>query len=277
MTGKRTRIRVLPASWPLGRSENLPGRLRIIAPQMIMAPWELGTSDETYAFPGGVVGDEQDPNSGAVERLAFFPTFRIDRDSFSLLLSRLGVQTVDKTFAAFGCRARHKSYAHSLVTYLVQMRFVTQAALKEVFGIGPSSEDKRITEQSVDIGEAMWSFVQREKKRVEPGLGLVPDDVALDLGYRPPFVFTYGIPDVSEELAFGILVENRRFGIYRILEPTRNAHQVSSSRKRDLPTSPRRLEELLHGSDSREWHSLLGRDVRRSSSARISAACSASG
>ncbi len=174
MTGKRTRIRVLPASWPLGRSENLPGRLRIIAPQMIMAPWELGTPDETYAFPGGVVGDEQDPNSGAVERLAFFPTFRIDRDSFSLLLSRLGVQTVDKTFAAFGCRARHKSYAHSLVTYLVQMRFVTQAALKEVFGIGPSSEDKRITEQSVDIGEAMWSFVQRRKNASNPVWGLFP-------------------------------------------------------------------------------------------------------
>jgi hypothetical protein len=216
MTGKRTRIRVLPASWPQGRSENLPGRLRIIAPQQIVAPWELGTPDETYTFPGGIVGDEQDPNSGEIKRVALFPTFRIDRDSFNALLGRLGVQTVEKTFAAFGCRARHKNYAHSLQTYLVQMRFATQTALREVFGIGASSIDQQITEQRVGIGEALWRFVQRKRKRVEPGLGLVPDDVALDLGYSPPFVFTYGIPDVSEELAFGILVENRRLGIYRI-------------------------------------------------------------
>jgi hypothetical protein len=48
MTGKRTRIRVFPASWPPGRSENLPGWLRIITPQQIVPPWELGTTDTRH-------------------------------------------------------------------------------------------------------------------------------------------------------------------------------------------------------------------------------------
>jgi hypothetical protein len=209
-------IRVLPANWPPGRKDNLPGKLRLTVPQKNMPPFELGRPEKVWALPGLAIGEERTADSDGFGRLAFFPSHLIDRPSFDALLKQMDIQISDQAYAAFGCKAQHKDYEQHFKTYLVQMRFVTRAALRDVYGIHSETELQALPEQSVNLGEALWRFVQHEKKRVEPTLDFVPDRVALALGYIPPVIMPYGIPDVREGLGFGLMTENRPSGIYRI-------------------------------------------------------------
>ena len=90
--------------------------------------------------------------------------------------------------------------------YLSQMRIVSRFALKYLFGSISEADYDSFEEQELPINDAIWGFMQNERKRYGTMFG--NPDIAGKAGGDGHFA--------QEELGFGFMVENSYHNVYRI-------------------------------------------------------------
>jgi len=108
-------------------------------------------------------------------------------------------------------KSNHKSYAVFLAKskrpfedeYFIQMRIVTQFGLLSLFRVLSGARYNRFPGQELTISEVFWEFIKKEGKR----WNMCKD-------FRE--VFGRDGDLTQGELAFGFMVENTYYGVYRI-------------------------------------------------------------
>jgi hypothetical protein len=110
-----------------------------------------------------------------------------------------------KDFAAF----IHESEQPAVDGYLVQMRVVSKFALRFLFDTITEVGYKKFPEQQLTVEEALWAFIEHEKKRW--GTSFTQD---YKMGLQG--LFGGNGDSAREELSFGFMVENSYYNIYRI-------------------------------------------------------------
>ena len=206
-------VKVYPRQWPEDRDLELyPGDLEkfavpgvgISGPFPIM-PWGDPLRDDPsdfYSFQritGHPIRDasKNEPSGGIVY---FHGT--PGRDDFFSLIKLLGVRSHALDYAAF---ADHSNMPVE-DNYLVQMRLVSRFALQYVFRALDSEDYESFPPQKLNIGEALWNFIEDQQDRWGTSMGSRELDGVM--GGDGDFA--------KEELAFGFMVENEYNGIYRI-------------------------------------------------------------
>lgn len=131
----------------------------------------------------------------------------VTQDDFYALMRITGVQEAcvknpSKQYAVF----LQQSGQPGKDGYLSQVRLVSRFALSSLFGVISHEQFEIYPEQELTEREAMWGFVQTEKKKYGTRFGSPKLDGLFG-----------GDGDFArEELSFGFMVENNYFGVYRI-------------------------------------------------------------
>lgn len=206
-------VNVYPSNWPEEKKlEVYPGDLECFAIPGVgisgpfpIRPWGNPVEDdpsEYYGFQpikGHPIKDasRNEPSGGIVY---FHGT--PGRDDFFSLIKLLGVRSGAMDYAAF--------VDHSNMpvedNYLIQMRLVSKFALKYVFHAIEEENYDSFPDQRINIGDALWNFIQDQQDRWGTSMGSRELDGVM--GGDGDFA--------KEELAFGMMVENEYNGIYRI-------------------------------------------------------------
>jgi hypothetical protein len=131
----------------------------------------------------------------------------VTQDDFYALMRIAGVQeshdcNPSKQYAVF----LQQSGRPGKDGYLSQVRIIPKFALRHLFGVITDTEYERYPEQELTVREAMWGFMQTEKKKYGTYFG--SPTLAGKFGGDGDFA--------QEELSFGFMVENNYYGVYRI-------------------------------------------------------------
>lgn len=176
-----------------------------------------------YSVGGGYIGSvfaEQDALQQGAARvesgqargdLVYFGESEYVEECFDSVLESLGVRSQDKVFAVVHVvffeeneESLEEDGGFPYVFYLEQLKLICGPAA----GRFHESVKRHCVEQVLTIGEAMMDFYQYQKAKYNPGNDLFPRELRGIIG---------GDGDYErEQLAFGILVENREEGVYRI-------------------------------------------------------------
>jgi hypothetical protein len=210
MTGK---LITLPTDWPGEKLPIMPGDFTKYVPQglgldapLIVRPWD----DPLKALSGpnyyGLDAQETDPIRAAPTNLpeggvVYFHATTSD-DDLRTVLSLMGLQQARRDFAAFKGDAADTQRER----YLTQLRLVTKAALHQFFGAG--AHIGALADQELTMEEAVLAFLKEERSRWND----------------PPWGFSGKLSGTlggdgdwaKEALAFGFLVENSNWGVYRV-------------------------------------------------------------
>lgn len=192
-------LRVSPPIWPDYSLQVEPGDLSQFAPN----------GNGVYGYQGR---DRTNPITSAPQQEArggviYFGN-EITKEDFLALMRILGVQrnpgaNSSKTFAVFTA----ESAEPSKYWYLAQVRIVSKFALRHMFGALTQADYDHFPEQALTIAEALWTFIETERKRW--GTSWMEDrGLGGTFGGDGHFA--------CEQLAFGLMVENDYHGIYRI-------------------------------------------------------------
>jgi hypothetical protein len=204
-------VTLAPPVWP-GRALRLqPGDLSQFAPMGFgfegpfpIRPWDdpFGPSPgRFYAFqPHG--GDPfraaptEDPAGGTV-----YLDDDASAEDIATLLRLLRVRRDLKDYAAFLAEAENPPEER----FLVQLRIVTRFALAGIFHAEIEGEATPLSTQRLTIGELVWAFLEDQREVWGPGMS-------------PQLRGTAGGDGdwAKEALAFGFMVENATYGVYRI-------------------------------------------------------------
>ncbi len=206
-------VRVAPSIWPEAPRERPPGDLTAFVQQgfgigapLVVRPWEsLGEvldRPNYYGFDAPRTADvfRDAPRTHPAGGTVYFDR-RIARDDFAVLLRVMGVHAAQNAFAAF----ESESTDPVKERFLVQRRIVPRSALSRVFGIADADVSDEWVHQPVDIAGALWSFFTAQSARWDTDR---TSALAGTLGGDGDWA--------SEELAFGLMVENTYHGIVRI-------------------------------------------------------------
>ena len=195
-----TRLRISPPMWPNHTLEVQPGDLSKFSPQ----------GNGVYGYEDGIDWSpfKSAPSQEACGGVVYFGN-GVSKADFEALMRIMDVQpgyvvNPSKDYAAFTLESEHPGEDG----YLLQMRLVSKFGLRFMFGAISESEDDQFPAQKLSAVEAMWSFIQSEKRRWGTSFS---EDVK---GLRGVFG---GDGDFArEELAFGFTVENSYHSVYRI-------------------------------------------------------------
>lgn len=196
--------------------EGFDGTLRISPPLFMNNHVKTDLSDLSQFAPHGngvygfqqgipnpiVIAPPQDDKGGFL----YFGN-EVTQDDFFALMRITGVQEAyvenpSKQYAIF----LQQSGQPGKDGYLSQMRIVPNFALRHLFGVITSEQYQAYPEQELSVREAMWAFMQIEKKKYGTGFG----SQELDGKFGGDGDFA------REELSFGFMVENSYYGVYRI-------------------------------------------------------------
>ncbi len=188
------RVSVSPPIWPNCTLEVQPGDLSQCAP--------YGSGVYGYQDRFGKDPFKSAPPQEASGGTIYFGN-RIAKADFDALLRLLEVTTDEKRYAIFTA----ESPSPGEDGYLVQMRIVKRFGLRHMFGAITESEYERYPEQQVTILEAFHAFIESEMKRWGTSC----------FNNRGLYGLFGGDGDYErEELAFGFMMENEYYGVYRI-------------------------------------------------------------
>lgn len=206
-------VNVYPSTWPEDKELDIyPGDLdRFAVPGVGISgpfpirPWGDPLEDDPsdyYGFQpitGHPIKDaSRNEPSGGVVYFGGTP----GRDDFTSLIKLLNVHTRIKGYAAFADYSRVPVEDN----YLMQMRLVSKFALRYVFRAIDEEEYGSFPDQNIDIGDALWNFIEDQQDRW-----------GTHMGSRELYGVMGGDGDYAkEELAFGFMVENEYNSIYRI-------------------------------------------------------------
>jgi hypothetical protein len=204
---------MLPSDWPGRPLPIMPGDVSKYAPQglglpvpVLVRPWD----DPLKALSGpdfyGFDPPETDPIRAAPSNVAAGGVIYFDEHLSARIvrttLSAMGVQGARRDFGIF----RHDAKDCQRERFLTQVRIVSRSALRQLFGAGDDAG--QIQDQALTIEDAVLAFIRQERKRWnEPSHGF-SGRLAGTLG---------GDGDWAKEaLAFGFMVENSYWAVYRV-------------------------------------------------------------
>src|SRR5271156_2634499 len=204
---------MLPSNWPGQRLPLMPGDVSKYVPlglgldaPLVVRPWD----DPPKALSGpsfyGFDAPETDPIRAAPSNLPAGGVVYFDGslpdENVRAVLAAMGVQQTRRDFAVFKCDAKDTQRER----YLTQARIISKSALNRLFGA--SEHTRKLEDQMLTIEEAVLTFLKEERMRWnEPGHGF-----SGRLSGAPG-----GDGDWAKEaLAFGFLVENGYWAVYRV-------------------------------------------------------------
>ena len=206
-TSAAAKVVVLEADWPGEPLPVMPGDFSKYVPQglglgvpVVVRPWD----DPLKALSGpgfyGMDAPETDPIRAAPSQepgggVIYFDE-GLDDEVMGGVLGALGVQRWRKDFAVFARDAEDTQGER----YLRQWRIISKSALGHFFGAGEHAA--QLADQAVTIEEAVLGFLQDERARWTYW------ELSGTLGGDGDWA--------KESLAFGFLVENSYWGIYRV-------------------------------------------------------------
>lgn len=196
---------LLPASG-IGEVES-----SVIGP-IIVTPFSVvgGYMGQFLAEQDALKGSESAVQEGkTVGDLVYFGE-RVKEERFYSAVDALGVKGFEQTYAAIFTTFFEDADLGVVnpirdgVHYLEQVRIICPSAMHHFY----DAFGEACVEQSVSVAEALWNFYQSQISRYNPEKELYPANLSGVIG---------GDGDYErEQLAFGMLVENREEGIYRI-------------------------------------------------------------
>ena len=124
------------------------------------------------------------------------------KEDFEGFLRMMNVRAEDKDYVAFVQESSNPIEDR----YFKQMRIMSKFGLRFMFGAIDDREYDTFKEQELSIGEALWAFMNAEKRRFGTSFG----DSRIDgkMGGDGDYAV--------EELSFGFMLENEYNQVYRI-------------------------------------------------------------
>ncbi len=205
---------VLPTSWPGQALRVMPGDFSKYVPQglglgapMVVRPWDNPL--EMLARPNyyGFDAPESDPIRAAPSQLGgggvIYFDDQIKPASVRAVLEAMEVHTIRRDFAVFAGDAGDTRRER----YLAQARIISLPALKELFGAGEPAA--QLQDQPVTVEAFVLCFLDQQRKRWngDPRYAF-SSNLAGTLGGDGDWA--------KESLAFGFMVENSYWGVYRV-------------------------------------------------------------
>ena len=186
------KIIIGPAIWPGKKLQVQPGDLSKFAP-----------------YGNGVYGYQKnslepirgDPPQEETGGLIYFGN-EARKEDFEGFLRMMNVRAEDKDYVAFVQESSNPIEDR----YFKQMRIMSKFGLRFMFGAIDDREYDTFKEQELSIGEALWAFMNAEKRRFGTSFG----DPRIDgkMGGDGDYAV--------EELSFGFMLENEYNQVYRI-------------------------------------------------------------
>lgn len=206
-----TFVKLAPDVWPGAPLRAQPGDLSLFAPMgngvgasMVVLPWDSAGSLAARGNYYNFHPHNGHPFLGApiTECSGGTVYFHGDcqRADLEALLRMMGVNGRGRQFAAFARTAEDPEKER----YLTQLRLVSGFGLKFMFGVREDPEFEALTAQPLSAVEVLWRFVEHFSRRHRAG----EYDLDGALGGDGDWA--------SEELGFGLMVENEYHSIYRI-------------------------------------------------------------
>jgi hypothetical protein len=195
------KVRISPSIWPDLKLNIQPGDLSQFAP--------YGNGVYGYQNPNGSNQFTSAPSQEACGGVIYFGN-EVTKADFEALMRIMEVQhgvTPSKDFAAFLAESKQPDKDG----YLTQMRILSKFGLRFMFGAISEAEYDAFPAQELSMVEALWSFIEQEKKRW--GTSWMEDK---GLGGK----FGGDGDFACEELAFGFMLENDYHHVYRIWSRT---------------------------------------------------------
>lgn len=194
------KIRISPPIWPDHKLNIHPGDLSKFVP--------YGNGVYGYQDRKGSNPFTSAPSQEACGGVIYFGN-DVTKVDFEALMRIMEVQPVhfinpSKDFAVFIAESKQPGKDG----YLVQMRIVSKFGLRFMFGALTDAEYEKFPEQELTIVEALWSFIKQERKRW--GTSWMEDNKGLGGKFGGDGDFA------REELAFGFMLENDYYHVYRI-------------------------------------------------------------
>jgi hypothetical protein len=204
-------VRLSPSLWPAKRLRVQPGDLARFAP---MGRGRVGpVATALDASGSGIDGPDvfsltahrSDPLLNAPITEPSGGTLYLDgqpgRDDLAAALRLLGIPHDAGDYAAFLGHAKKPAEER----YVTQLRIVRRAALAALYGVLSTEELQSFPQQRLTAGDLIFKFVETEQATW--GAGLSPK-----LRDR----FGRSSPRFRPTLAFGLMIENAFYGVYRI-------------------------------------------------------------
>lgn len=203
----------LPSDWPGHELPIMPGDFTKYVPQglglgrpLVVRPWDdpfgVLSRPDYYGFDP----PESDPVRAAPSNLSgggvIYFHEHVDDQVVRAVLSAMEVQMIRRDFAAF--RGDAKDTQHE--RFLTQLRIISRSALSHLFGAGEYMAP--LGQQVLTIEEAVLGFLHDERARWNDPRYAYSARLSGTLG---------GDGDWAKEaLAFGFMVENGYWGVYRV-------------------------------------------------------------
>jgi hypothetical protein len=201
-------VTILGKDWPGRPLPLMPGDLNRTLPQglglavpLIATPWVIGPSPGYYGLDTAArdpfrAAPTQDPYGGVL----YFDE-RVEPEKLSAALEVIGVHTSRKDYALFAAHAEDPVADR----YLDQMRIASKAALGHFFEA--RAEAAGLPDQPLALGAFIEIFIA-EQRSTWNSRSVFSDPLAGTLGGDGEWA--------KESLAFGFLVENTSWGVYRV-------------------------------------------------------------
>ena len=204
-------MQLSPSVWPTRRLRIQPGDLARFAP---MGRGRVGPAPADLDADGSATGDpdvfsltahQGNPLLNAPITEPTGGTLYLDgqpnRDDLAAALRLLGIPRDAGDYAAFLGHAKKPSEER----YVTQLRIVRRVALAALYGALSENELRSFPRQRLTIDDLIFKFVETEQDTW--GAGLSPK-----LRDR----FGRSSPRFRPTLAFGLMVENAFYGVYRV-------------------------------------------------------------
>jgi len=203
----------LPSDWPGQPLPIMPGDLSKYVPQgigldvpLIIRPWDDPIRALSVPNFYGVDAPETDPIRAAPSNepaggVIYFDDSLSDQD-VRTLLAAMDVHGARRDFVAFKCDAKDTQRER----FLTQARIISRSALVRFFGAGEHMGD--LKDQAVTIEEAVLTFLKEERLRWNDPRYAFSARLTGTLGGDGDWA--------KESLAFGFLVENSYWAVYRV-------------------------------------------------------------
>lgn len=197
------KVRVSPPIWPNHKLNIQPGDLSKFTP--------YGNGVYGYQNRFGENPIKSAPPQEACSGSVIYFDNDVAKDDFTAFLRIMGIKEThgnghsNNDYAVFVAESRHPGKDN----YLTQMRIVSRFGLRFMFGALTEAEYKEFLEEKLTVVEALWSFIEQEKKRW--GTTFTQDG---EKGLKGLFGGDGNY--AREELSFGFMIENEYHNVYRI-------------------------------------------------------------
>ena len=198
-------VTILGSDWPGRELPAHPGDLTRAVPQglglnvpIMITPYGFGPDLGYY----GLDQHSSDPLRGAPTQeacggLLYFDD-GVDTGMLRNALVVIGVHMPRKDYAVFAAEAKEPVTER----YLDQVRIISKGALGHFFGVG--TEARALPDQELTLGEYVERFVAEQKEKWGAFSGKLSGTLGGDGDWA------------KESLAFGFLVENTYWSVYRL-------------------------------------------------------------